>query len=407
MATTFQYVAKDRVGKVIKGKIEGETKGDVVRRLKDEGYFITSINEDKSGGLEMNLNILGGLFRKKVGLKDLAYFCRQFSLMMNAGISLINSLNLLIEQMENPRLKEIIQEIINNLQMGESFSNSLTSYRDVFSNFFIELVAVGEVGGVLDSVMVRIADHYQREIYVRGKVKSAISYPAVLLTVAVVVVIFLLTFVVPMFVDMFAGLGVALPLPTRILLGAANVVTSLWWLIILFFFALPFLLRYLIKMPVVKQALDRFVLKIPKVGDMLKKIDISRFARTVATLNSSGIPLLSALEITSRVVSNTHIAEKLVEARNNLEQGINISDTFSRNKFFPAMVIQMISVGEETGAIDEVMNRIAEFYESEVEEAVEAVIKIIEPVMIVLVAVIVGFVVLAIYLPMFEIITAF
>lgn len=407
MAVNFQYQARDRKGKTIKGIIEGSNKGDVVRRLKDEGYFVTSIEEQKSGGLDLqNLPIFSSLFNR-VGLKDLAYFCRQFSIMMNAGISLINSLNLLMDQMQNPRLKEILQDVLNSLEMGESFSNSLKPYRSVFSSFFIELVAVGEMGGVLDTIMDRLATLYQREMFIRNKVKAAVSYPAVLISVAVVVVIFLLAFVVPMFVNLFAGLGGTLPLPTRILLGAQTAVLRFWWLIIGTVIGIIFGAKALFNQPQVKFAFHRFILKVPKVGDMMKKVDISRFSRTVATLNSSGIPLLRSLEITERIVNNTFIATNIKEARENLEQGVNISATFNKSKLFPPMVTQMISIGEETGAIDEVMTTVADFYEDEVEKAVEAVISIIEPVMIVIIAAIVGFVILAIYFPMFQMITVF
>lgn len=403
----FQYQARDRKGKTIKGIIEGSNKGEVVRRLKEEGYFVTSIQEQKSGGLDLkNLPFFSSLFQR-VSLKDLAYFCRQFSIMMNSGISLINSLILLKDQMQNPRFKEVLQDILNSLEMGESFSNSLKPYRNVFSSFFIELVAVGEMGGVLDTIMDRLATLYQREMFIRNKVKSAVSYPVVLVAVAIVVVIFLLTFVVPMFVNLFAGLGGTLPLPTRMLLGLQTVVLRFWWLIIGVVFGVIYGGKALLQRPEIKYAFHRRILRVPKVGDMLKKVDISRFSRTVATLNSSGIPLLRSLEITERVVNNTFISEQIKEARENLEQGVNISTTLSKSNLFPPMVTQMISIGEETGAIDEVMTTVADFYEDEVEKAVEAVISIIEPVMIVIIAMIVGFVIIAIYFPMFEMITVF
>jgi type IV pilus assembly protein PilC len=398
MALEYVYKAKSKNGDVISGTIEAENKSVIARQLRDKGYYITEISEkrkvlDVGEFLKMH---------KKVKLKDLAVFSQQFAAMIDAGISLVDSLNILVDQTEHRRLKEVILRIRDDVETGISLADAMAKHPKVFPRLYIQLVKAGESGGVLDSILNKMAAHYDRQDELNSMVRSALYYPAVILTVGVIVVIFLVTQVVPQFVTMFRDFGSELPLPTRMLLGISTFMTSYWWALLLALIIVLFILARLRTTPAGKEKTDSWILKMPVIGPMMRKVYISRFSSTLAILVESGVDLLTALAIVEDVVGNKVYGEILTKARVRVREGSNLSDPLQESGEFPAMVVQMLSVGEETGSIGTMLNKVSTFYDRQVEASVDGAISLIEPVMIVLLAVMVGFVAISIVTPMFD-----
>lgn len=400
MAVEFQYQAKNKNGDSISGTLEAESKSVVVSQLRNKGYYITKIKKKrKSSDID-----LGDLFKKykKVKLKDLAIFSQQFAAMIDAGISLVDALNILVKQTDHSRLKKVILKVRDDVETGISLADAMAKHPAVFPQFYIQLVRAGESGGVLDKILNKLAAHYERQDELNSMVSSALYYPVVILAVTVIVVIFLVTQVVPQFVSMFKGMGAELPLPTRLLLGISSIMQSYWWALLLAFVILLFALSRFYKTPTGKAKADSLFLKIPIIGPMMTKVYISRFASTLAILIDSGVDLLTALAIVEGVVGNRVYGEVLTRARAKVREGNNLSDLLSESKYFPTMVVQMINVGEETGSLGQMLNKISGFYDRRVEASVDGAVSLIEPVMIVFLAVIVGFVAISIVTPMFD-----
>ncbi len=398
MATEFVYEAKNKSGEKVKGSIEAENKSVIARQLREKGYFITQIKEKRS-----SIDIGEFLsMHKRVKLKDLSIFSQQFAAMINAGISLVDALNILQDQTNHRHLQDVLANVRDDVETGVSLADAVSKHPETFPELYTQLIRAGESGGVLDSILDKLAAHYDRQDELNSMVKSALYYPAVILLVGIAVVIFLVTRVVPQFVGMFQDFGSELPLPTRMLLAISSFAQSYWWAILLVVLAAIFLLIRYRKTPSGREATDRWILKLPVIGDMMRKVYISRFSSTLAILIDSGVDLLTALTIVEDVVGNRVYSEILTDARVQVREGSNLSDPLENSGEFPPMVVHMLRVGEETGAIGEMLNKVSRFYDRQTEAAVEGAISLIEPIMIVLLAVMVGFVAISIVTPMFD-----
>lgn len=399
MSPVFEYKARKKEGGNINGTTEADNSTAVANQLKERGYYVTAINEKRK---KLDLSEYVNL-TKKVKIKDLAVFSQQFAAMINAGVSLVETLEILQKQIEHPRLKEVVTGIQQDVETGTSLSEAMQKYPDVFPPLYCQLVRAGEEGGVLDQVLDKVADHYERQAELSNMVKSALYYPMTILVVAIAVVVFLIMKVVPQFVGMFEDLGAQLPLPTRILLGTSNFMLNYWWVIVIGLLAAGLLLYRYKKTPKGSYKFDKYILKIPVIGDMMQKIYLSRFSSTLAILLESGVDMLSSLSIVEGVVGNKVFARALTDTRVQVREGAGLSEPLSQEEVFPAMITQMLRVGEESGAIDDMLYKVSQFYDKEVESSVEASISLIEPVMIVFLAVLVGFVAVSIVTPMFDI----
>ena len=395
----FAYKARSRAGEILEDKIEGNDTMSVATTLRQQGLLVIDIKEQGVGQKD-----LFEVF-KKVKLSDLVVFTRQFATMINAGLPIVRCLYVLSEQTDNKKLKDVLEDIRKDVEAGLALSEALDKHPKVFSKLYTEMVRAGEIGGILDEVLLRIAQQLENDQELRRKVKSAMTYPTVVLVLAVLAASFMLIFIVPIFAKMFEDLGGDLPLPTQVAMGLSAVLTSIWGVFLyigagagIFFF-----LRWR-KTDVGRKVVDPKMIKIPaKIGDIIHKVALARFARTLGTLSAAGVPILQALEITATSSGNWVIERALLKSRQAIREGLPIYQPLEEEAAFPPMVTRMIAVGEETGDIDGMLTKIAEFYESEVDAAVKALTSIIEPLMIVVVGGIVGGIIVAMYLPMFKI----
>jgi type IV pilus assembly protein PilC len=327
--------------------------------------------------------------------------------MIDAGVSLVRCLSVLQEQTVNPKFKRMIADIQSEVEAGQSLSRALAKYPNTFSNLFIGLVNAGEVGGVLEESLQRLSTFLEKDQELRRKVKSAMTYPVIVMIVAVSIVIGLVTFILPKFMDLFKDLGVTeFPLPTTILMGFSNFLTQKWYFAVLGLVIFIVAFRAFVKTDVGRRSYDRFKLKAPVFGKLNHKIALARFARTLGTLLASGVPILSAMETVAGTVSNEIISEAILNARARIREGDRIGDPLQKSKLFPPMVVQMITIGEESGALDPMLAKVADFYEAEVDAALDSLTSAIEPVLIVFLGFAVGFIVISIFLPLVSVITA-
>ncbi|WP_047866039.1 type II secretion system F family protein [Rubrobacter aplysinae] len=396
---TFTYKARTRRGEIMQDIVEGENQMSVAASLRQQGLLVIDVKEQGVG----QKDILEPF--KKVKLADLVVFTRQFSTMINAGLPIVRALYILSEQATNPKLQEVLVQVRKDVEAGFALSEALGKHPKVFNRLYVEMVKAGEVGGILDDVLLRIAGQLEKDQELRRKVKSAMTYPLVVLVLAVLAAAFMLVFIVPIFARMFEDLGGTLPLPTRIALGLSNLLTGFGGIFIaaaliggVFFF-----LRWK-DTENGRKVWGRALLKMPvTIGDIIQKVALARFARTLGTLSAAGVPILQSLEITANSSGNWVIENALLKSRDAIRQGSPIYKPLESEPVFPPMVTRMISVGEETGDLDGMLTKIAEFYESEVDAAVKSLTSIIEPLMIVVVGGIVGSIIVAMYLPMFKI----
>jgi type IV pilus assembly protein PilC len=393
---TFLYKVRDFNGKVISGSTEADNENQVAERLREVGYFITSIKaKDSSRDVQIS-------FAPKVKLRDVAVFSRQFATMIQSGIALLRCLDILYDQQENKTFKKVIGQVKKAVEEGSSLSNALEAHPKVFPNLFVNMVSAGEVGGVLDEALDRLAEHFDKEHELKEKVKSATTYPLVISIFAIVVVNVMLIWVVPTFVAMFASFNAELPALTKAVVGLSNFMKKYYpYMIGLTGVGIYIFNRYR-KTPEGASQLDLLVLKIPVFGQMNLKLAVARFTRTLGTLVKSGVPILLALEVTEKTAGNIIIARGIAAARDSIKEGETIARPLEASGVFPAMVTQMIAVGEETGALDTMLNRIADFYDREVKFLVESLTSLIEPILIIFLAVIVGGIVASVMLPMFD-----
>ena len=394
----FTYRGTNRAGTTITGEQMAQSKTELVNTLKRQQINVTKMSEK---GKEFNLPTFGG----GVDAKELAVFTRQFSVMIDAGLPLVQCLEILAGQQENKVFQKVLTGTRASVEGGSTLSASMRQYDKVFDALYVNLVEAGETGGILDTILQRLSSYIEKNVKLKRAVKSALVYPVAVLLVAAGVIVLLLWKVVPIFATLFAGLGVSLPLPTKIVIGMSNFIGSIFgFLILVAFIGSVIGLKVWYGTPMGRMAIDRVLLKLPLMGILLRKIAVARFTRTLGTLISSGVPILEGLDITARTAGNAVIEKALLEVRKGLEAGRNLSDPLKDTDVFPGMVTQMIGVGEQTGAMDAMLQKIADFYEDEVDAAVKDLLSALEPMMIVFLGVVVGGIVISMYLPLFTLI---
>lgn len=392
----YKYKAVSQNGEVIEGFFEGNEESDVLAMLKGNNYLPVSVEKDISSEKKIDI------FSKKIKKKDLAVFCRQFYTMLDAGIGIVKCIDILEKQSENKNLKKALGTLHENVQKGFTLSEGMKKHSTVFPSLLINMVEAGEVSGNLDIIMERMAVHFEKENKLENKIKSALIYPVVLAVVSIAVVIFLLVAVMPTFIGMFESSGQALPKPTQILLNISNWLTEYWYIFIPIVLALIFGFVLFKQTPTGTNFVDTLKIKIPVIKDTNVKIITARFARTLSTLMSSGIPLLQSIEIVSRVVGNKIVHDRLEIASEDVRKGISLSRAVNEVGIFPPMVDSMIKIGEESGSLDDILYKTADFYDEEVEVALQRMTSLMEPVMLVIMALIIGFIVIAMAMPMFD-----
>jgi len=400
---TYQYVAKDALGKVITGTSEAENEQILVRRLREKGYWVQKVNPARAAGRpQAQARRAGGGFAfGRVSGRDLAVFCRQFATMIDAGVSLVRCLAVLEEQSGSGRLRGIIREIQGSVESGETLSRAMTRWPKVFTNLFVGLVRAGEVGGVLDETLNRLATFMEENERMRRKVKAAMTYPVLVLIFATVVVIGMVTWILPQFVSVFKDLGITdLPGPTKILIQISNFLTTKWYMMIggVFLFVVAF--GQYIHTRIGRRHWDWVKLKVPVFGKLNHKICIARFSRTLSTLLVSGVPILQALETVAGTVDNEIMADAIMASRAAIREGEQIGDPLQRSGMFPPMVVQMVAIGEETGSLDAMLSKIADFYESEVDATLAGLTAALEPILIISLGFVVGFIVVSMFMPL-------
>ena len=394
---TFSYRARDNSGQIYTGTIEGDSREAVIDRLREMKYFIISVEKKSSGLLSQEVTFL-----KSIKIRDLAIFYRQFATMVSAGLTLVNCLEILSKQTENKLLAKKIEDIKKKVEQGSTLADAFASHPETFSKLYINMIKAGEVGGVLDDILNRMATLTEKEYELRQKVKSAMTYPGFVIGAAVVMAIFMLAFILPQFVGVFQQFGGELPFLTRMLIIFTEIFNRYWYI----FFAVVLLLIFLfISYNRTKQGhknIDRLKLKIPIFGNLILKTCINRFTRTLGTLIRSGVPIIQSLKISAESVGNDIIAEAVIQAADRIKEGQSISTPLEESKVFPPMVTQMILVGEESGELETMLLNVAQFYDQEVDRAVEQLTSVIEPILMAVVAVGVGVMVIAMYLPIFS-----
>jgi type IV pilus assembly protein PilC len=396
----FVWKGRTLAGEAQTGEIEVGRQEEALDALRKKRILVTSLRP-KTGGMAMP-KFGGGVH---VSTKDLAIFTRQFATMISAGLPLVQCLDILAKQSSKPSFGKVITEVTREVEAGATLSDALGKHKSVFDDLFRNMVAAGEAGGVLDEILLRLATYIEKADALKRKVQSAMVYPAVVLTVALGATAFMLIFIIPTFAKMFTDFGGELPLPTKIVLGLSNALVKWWWVALLAMAAAAVGFQRFYATENGQRQVDGMMIRMPVLGDVLLKGAVARFTRTLGTLISSGVPILAGLEITARTAGNKVIAEAIMNARASIREGETVSAPLKSSGVFPPMVTQMISVGEQTGALDEMLTKIAVFYEAEVDTAVDTLTSIIEPVMIVVMGGIVGGMVVAMYLPMFKLIS--
>lgn len=400
MADSFAYRVRTPEGRILEGKMEADGEGSVATRLRAQGLIPVNISKEGKVSAKTELHI----FPQKVKLKDLAIFARQFATMINSGLSLLRALNILAEQIENPLLAKTIGKVRDDIEQGSSLSAAMSKYPKIFDNLFVAMVRAGETGGQLDAVLIRMADNFEADYRLRQKVKSAMTYPVVVAGIAALLVTIMLLFVVPTFAAMFESLGGTLPLPTKILLFLSQQAKILVPLAIVASIA-GFIVYKRLRASSAEARLrfDQIKLKVPVFGDLFQKVAVSRFTRTLGLLLRAGVPVLQALDIVGDSTGNEVLARAAADVKQSVAAGETMAGPLVKHAVFPPMVVQMISVGEDTGALDAMLDKISDFYDQEVESTTEQLTSLIEPIMIAVLGGIVGAMVIALYMPMFKI----
>jgi type IV pilus assembly protein PilC len=401
MATiTFKYNVRDKTGKVVSGRLEGESREAVATKLRQMGYIVLDLNEDRLA----QLNKIQ--FGTSVKLKDVTIFARQFATMINAGLSLTKCLSILGAQSESKELRDIISQLGKDVESGQSLSEAMARHPKVFPPIFINMVRAGETGGVLDEVLLRVADHFESDAALKGRIKSAMTYPAVMSAMIGLIVVAMMIFVVPTFQKMFSDMGGELPLPTQILVAISEGARGWPGLITLFVMVgIGIAYKLWVATESGRYIWDGFVLRAPVMGNIVRKGAVARFCRTFGTLVSAGVPILSALDIVGDTAGNEVVAREVAKVRAAIKEGETIAKPMAESKVFPSMVVQMIGVGEETGALDSMLNKVADFYEEEVRVAVDSLTSVLESLVMGIMGIVVGGIVIALYMPMFQVIT--
>lgn len=393
----FTYTARAANGELKSATIDAPSRDEVLKQLRQQKLNVLKIDE----GSAQKKKRLGA-----IKMRDVVIFTRQFSTMINSGLPLVQALDILATQSENPALKDVTRQVVFDVESGHTVADALRKHPKAFSELYVNMVAAGEAGGILDTILMRLAVFMEKNDALVRKVKGAMIYPGVIMSVAGIAITVLLVFVIPTFQTMFASANIALPLPTRIVIGASHFLKSFWYVILIVLGGAGFLLKRYYATPDGKLAIDRLMLKAPVLGDVLRKSAVSRFTRTLGTLISSGVSILDGLEITAKTSGNRVIQDAIMESRASIAGGETIAAPLKKSQVFPPMVISMISVGEQTGGLDEMLTKIADFYDEEVDAAVSGLLALMEPMMIVFLGVVVGGMVIAMYLPIFDMVNA-
>jgi type IV pilus assembly protein PilC len=401
VTVSFDYRARSKDGTIHSGAMEGSSEAAVARALRERGFVPLKIDEQRVSTLEREVRIPG--FSKRVKVKEVALFSRQLATMVSSGLTLVRALTVLEAQTQSPTLAEVIGDVRRKVEQGRSLSDALASHPKVFSTLYVSMIRAGEVGGALDETLSRLADTLEANVRLRSKVKSAMAYPVVVLGLVVLILVAMLVFIVPIFQRMYEDLGGELPVPTQMLISISNVLTSLWWVLLLLGVGGIIGFRRWIATPAGRAAWDRFKLRIPIFGKLVQKVAISRFARTLSVLSRSGVPMLQALDIVGATAGNRVVRDAIEDVRESVKRGASLAAPLHHHPVFPPMVTHMVSVGEETGALDRMLEKVADFYDSEVDDAVSALTSLIEPILIIVMAVAVGGILICLYLPMFNI----
>ena len=394
---SFTYTARDAKGELKTATIDAANREDVVQQLRRMRMNVVKVEEQaktkaKTGG--------------KIPMRDVVIFTRQFSTMINSGLPLVQALDILSKQTESASLAAVTRQVVFDVESGHTVADALAKHPNAFTDLYVNMVAAGEAGGILDTILMRLASFMEKNDALVRKVKGAMIYPGVIMSVAAIAICVLLIFVIPVFQNMFASVGLALPLPTQIVIGLSNLLKGYWWAFGLGGFGAQWAMRKYYATHEGQLVIDRLMLKAPILGDVLRKSAVSRFTRTLGTLISSGVSILDGLEITAKTAGNRVISDAIMASRSSIAGGDTISAPLAKSAVFPPMVISMIAVGEQTGGLDEMLAKIADFYDEEVDAAVSGLLALLEPVMIVFLGVVVGGMVVAMYLPIFDMINA-
>jgi type IV pilus assembly protein PilC len=383
----------------MKGQLDVPTRDDVIAFLRKSRMTPVTVRESPK---ELKLPSFGS----GITTRDVVIFTRQFATMINAGLPLVQSLTILAQQTENAVLKDVTRQVVYDVEAGNTLADAMRKHPKAFSDLYVNMVAAGEAGGILDTILLRLATFLEKNDALVRKVKGAMVYPGVIMSVAAGAIAILLIFVIPTFQSMFASVNMELPLPTRLVIGASSFLTGWWWMLILVAVGIFFAVRQYYATPAGRRQIDGALLNAPVLGDLLRKSAVSRFTRTLGTLISSGVSILDGLEITAKTAGNMVIHDAVMKSRQSIAGGETIAGPLAESKVFPPMVISMVSVGEQTGGLDEMLSKIADFYDEEVDVAVSALLSLMEPIMIVVLGVVVGGMVVAMYLPIFDMVNA-
>lgn len=393
----YQWVAITKKGRKLKGELDAANENIALNQLRKRNFDVQKLKE-KPKDLFENISFM----QPKVKNKDIVIFTRQFSTMIDAGLPLVQGLGILGEQSENPTFKKILQQITKDVESGSTLAEAMKKHPDVFDNLFVNLIAAGEVGGILDTILRRLAEYIEKAEKLKSRIKGAMTYPIVVVAIAILVIAVILIFVIPVFEDMFASFGKALPVPTQIVVNMSRFLKGNIHWCLLGLGALFYAFRKYRNSAGGRRTTDSIALKLPVFGMMLKKVAVARFTRTLGTMIQSGVPILDALEIVAKTSGNVILEEIIYEVRSSIAEGQTIAEPLSENDIFPGMVIQMISVGEATGALDTMLEKIADFYDEEVDAAVEALTSMLEPLLMLFLGGSIGGLVVAMYLPIFQ-----
>ncbi len=395
----FSWQGTDRSGKKLKGDIEAPDEAALRAQLRKQGVLVDKVKE-RGKGLDIEIKIPG--MQPRVTTKDLVVFTRQFATMIDAGLPLIQCLDILSNQQENVTFKKILLQVKEDVESGSTFADALKKHPNAFDELFVNLVAAGEVGGILDTILNRLAAYIEKAMKLKKQVKSAMTYPATIVGIATVVIGVILVFVIPAFEKMFADFGSALPMPTQVVISISNFVQSYILVIIGFFILLYFAFKKIYSTNKGRDVLDEFALKLPIFGVLIRKVAVAKFTRTLGTMVSSGVPILDGLDIVSKTAGNRTVEKAINKVRQSISEGNTIAEPLAKSGVFPPMVCQMIAVGEQAGSIDTMLNKIADFYDDEVDDAVGNLTAMMEPLLMLFLGTTVGGLVIAMYLPIFK-----
>ena len=394
----FEYTARNSTGQIQKGQLEAQSTEEVSAHVRKNRMILVSVRQAPKA-IKLGMG-------PRIKTRDIVIFTRQFATMINAGLPLVQSLTILAQQSENKALQDVTRAVVYDVEAGNTLADAFAKHPKAFSDLYVNMVAAGEAGGILDTILLRLAIFLEKNDALIRKVKGAMIYPGVILSVAGIAIAVLLVFVIPTFQEMFASVNMELPLPTRVVIGLSDGLITYWWVILAAIGLGIFGIRKYYGTPMGRKNLDSMLLRAPVLGDIIRKSAVSRFTRTLGTLISSGVSILDGLEITAKTSGNRVVHDAVMESRHSIAGGETIAAPLERSKVFPPMVISMIAVGEQTGGLDEMLAKIADFYDEEVDVAVSALLSLMEPVMIVVLGVIVGGMVIAMYLPIFDMMNA-